>query len=100
MDFDKMGFDTEQIAPDSENTLIPGHMITGYKMKFRSIFTLFDYDKAGQEAMLKYEEKYHIPSIHLHAEKDLSDTVAKYGLLKIRNMLLPIMEGKLKLITT
>jgi hypothetical protein len=100
MDFDKMGFDTEQIAPDSENTLIPGHMITGYKMKFRSIFTLFDYDKAGQEAMLKYEEKYHIPSIHLHAEKDLSDTVAKYGLLKTRNMLLPIMEGKLKLVTT
>ena len=97
MYFELLGLDTEQIAPDSENTLIPGHIIAMYKMKYRNIFTLFDNDDPGIKAMEKYQEKYHIPGILFPYEKDLSDTGAKYKLQKTKELFLPIWEEKLKL---
>jgi len=68
----------EAVAPHSENTLIPEHIIEAYKHKYKLIVTLLDNDEAGIKAMKKYQEKYDIPYAHLEGEKDLSDNIAKY----------------------
>jgi hypothetical protein len=93
MCFMKLGFrNAEAVAPDSENTLIPEHVVHAYKMKYKGICTLFDNDVAGIGAMKKYQTKYDIPSIHLELEKDLSDSIEKHGVRKVREILLPLLK--------
>lgn len=88
--FIKLGFkNIEVIAPDSENTLIPEHVISAYRLKYKNICTLFDIDQAGLNAMAKYQDKYNMPSVVFNMEKDLSDSVEKYGLTKVREEITP-----------
>jgi len=93
MDFNKLGYtNAEAVAPNSENTLIPEHIITAYKLKYKGICTLFDNDKAGIDAMIKYKEKYDIPMIHLKMSKDLSDSIKDVGLFKVKEVLTPLLR--------
>ena len=94
MTFVKLGYNNaEAVAPDSENTLIPDHIMTSYKFKYKNVCTLFDDDEAGIEAMNKYSERYDIPFVHLQmGAKDLSDCVKEFGLLKVKSVLTPLLK--------
>jgi hypothetical protein len=89
----------ETVAPDSENTLIPKNVIKAYQDKFSQVVTLFDIDDPGKKAMLKYKEQYGIQSIELNLEKDLSDSVAKYGQEKVKEILKPLLRTALNIKT-
>jgi hypothetical protein len=96
--FSKLGYNNaEAVAPDSENTIIPEHVINAYKFKYKNIATLFDNDSAGIESMKKYNKKYDIPFIILNMSKDLSDSIKDFGLIKTRTMLTPLLKEKLTL---
>jgi len=53
---------------------------------------LFDNDQPGINSMKKYQEMYGFDYIILDMEKDLSDSVKKYGIEKVRGTLLPLMK--------
>ena len=96
MAFTKLGYkNAEAIAPDSENTLIPEHVINAYRHKYKSIITLFDNDVAGIESMKKYHSKYDIPYVILELSKDLSDSIRDHGINKTRDILTPLLKEKL-----
>lgn len=100
MAFRKLGYkNAEAIAPDSENSMIPEHVITAYKHKYKSICTLFDNDAAGIESMKKYKEKYDLPSVLLPMSKDLSDSVKDTSLTKVREVLTPLLKEVLTPVT-
>ena len=96
MAFEKLGFNNaEAIAPDSENVLIPEHLITAYKSKYKVVCTLLDNDAPGIRAMKKYEEEYGIPYAHLKLEKDLADAVAAHGIRNTRIQIFPVLTKAL-----
>lgn len=96
MAFTKLGYkNAEAIAPDSENTLIPEHVINAYRHKYKDIITLFDNDAAGIESMKKYHSKYDIPYVVLELSKDLSDSIRDHGISKTREVLTPLLKEKL-----
>lgn len=96
MTFIKLGFkNAEAIAPDSENTLIPEHVIEACKRNYKNLCTLFDNDDAGIKAMKKYEERYKIPYVTLDMEKDISDSVEKHGITKVRELIMPLLSNTL-----
>jgi len=90
------GYNTEVVAPDSENTIIPNGAVAMYKIKYKSICTLFDNDEAGIKAAQKYQEQYDIPGVILPMSKDLSDSVRDYGIPETRKVLQPLLKQALK----
>lgn len=95
MFFNKLGYNAETVAPDSENTLIPEHIINSYRLKYQGICTLFDNDQAGIESAKKYETKYGIKSVILPLSKDLSDSGKEHGILKVKEILTPLLKEAL-----
>ena len=83
---------TEAIAPDSENSLIPESLLKDITSKYKKVFVLFDNDEPGIKSMKKYKERYGFDYVLLDMEKDLSDSVKKYGLVKTRETLLPLLK--------
>jgi hypothetical protein len=97
MAFMKLGYpEAEAVAPDSENTLIPQHVIGAYRLKYKNVSTLFDNDDPGIEAMEKYRERYGIKGAHLKLSKDLSDSMKDHGLLKVKQELTPLLRKSLE----
>lgn len=92
----KFGYNVEVVAPDSENSIISSAAITVYKTKYKAICTLFDYDAAGIAAMERYKQIYNLPAVVLPLEKDLSDSVVKYGIDETRKVLQPLLKEALK----
>ena len=45
--------------------------------------------------MNKYKERYQIPSVVLEMEKDLSDSVEKHGITKVRELIMPLLSNTL-----
>ena len=82
----------ESIAPDSENSMIAESIIIKLKAKYKKVIVLFDNDEAGIKSMLKYKERYDLDYITLDFEKDLSDTVKKYGVDFTRDVLLKLIK--------
>lgn len=94
----KLGYaNVEQVAPDSENTLIGEHVITAYRHKYKNVCTLFDNDEAGIAAMKKYSDLYGINYVHLEIEKDISDAIKEHGLNKIREAVTPLLRKALNI---
>jgi hypothetical protein len=97
MAFNKLNYkNAEAIAPDSENTLIPEHIISAYKHKYKGICTLFDNDLAGIESMKKYKDKYDIPYVVLDMSKDLSDSLRDHNIIKVKEVLTPLLKQALQ----
>lgn len=69
------------IAPNSESELIDDYikLVNSYSEKY----IIFDNDKAGLNAMLKYKAQYDIPILHLKMGKDISDSVKDYGAKRV-----------------
>jgi hypothetical protein len=94
----KLGYaNVEQVAPDSENTLIGEHVITAYRHKYKNVCTLFDNDEAGIAAMKKYSDRYGMNYVHLEIEKDISDAIKEHGLDKIREAVTPLLRKALNI---
>lgn len=85
----------ECIAPDSENTMISESTINKLNKSYKSIIVLFDNDEPGIKAAERYKHKYNFSYVVLPMEKDLSDSVAKHGIDKVRDMLLPLLKQSL-----
>jgi 5S rRNA maturation endonuclease (ribonuclease M5) len=85
----------EAIAPDSENSMIPRNIIEELKTKYNQILVLFDNDEPGMNSMIKYKERYNLNYINLNLEKDLSDSVKKYGVEIIRTELFNLIKNAL-----
>jgi hypothetical protein len=86
---------SEAIAPDSENTMIPENIMSSISSKYEKICVLFDNDEPGIKAAEKYKTKYGFNYVVLPMEKDLSDSIAKHGVDKVRDVLLPLLKQAL-----
>lgn len=96
LSFNALGFKTiECIAPDSENTLIPDATLWELKDKYDTITTLFDNDDAGKKAVDRYNDKYGIQGFTLDLEKDVSDSVKKYGKDVVKSYLIPLLTERI-----
>lgn len=88
MCFVKLGYRHIQvIAPDSENSMLTEHTVNMLKSKFKKICVLFDNDAPGIASMQKYQDRFGFEPILLDMEKDLSDSVAVHGLIKVKEKL-------------
>jgi len=85
----------EVIAPDSENSMIPKNIIENLKSKYEKILVLFDNDEPGLNSMIKYNTRYDLNYINLNLEKDLSDSIKRYGLDIIRDELFNLIKNAL-----
>jgi len=95
--FTRLGYkQAEAVAPDSENTLIPKHVIGAYRLKYKNICTLFDNDQAGIDGMAKYKEAHGISGCLLLLSKDLTDSMKEHGVQKVKETLTPILNQVLK----
>jgi len=97
MSFNKLGFhNIETVAPDSENTLIPVHVMDSYKLRYKGVCTLFDNDEAGKKAMKKYEDTYGVKGALLPISNDLSDSMRDVGPKQVKEVLTPILQKALR----
>lgn len=86
LSFKSLGFTNfESLAPDSENSIIPSHVMKELQTKYKRVFVLFDNDPAGEVASEKYTNYYGCIKVQLKMSKDLSDSVRDYGLIEVRN---------------
>jgi len=99
---DLLGFNSlnikniESVAPDSENTMINKATIEKYKKKYTKVLVLFDNDEPGKKAMEKYKDLHSITPVIFELEKDLSDSIKKYGIEVTRDALIPILVNSIK----
>lgn len=94
LSFSALGIeDTEFVAPDSENTMIPDSEITKYLNKYKKVLVCFDEDTPGKEAMERYTKKYPAikPMYTNFGVKDIFDAVSKLGTDKVKNGLLKLL---------
>ena len=95
MCFVKLGYNhIEVIAPDSENSMLSERTVNMLKCKFNKICVLFDNDTAGKASMQKYEDRFGFEPILLDMEKDLSDSIAMHGLIKVKEKMNELLKGK------
>lgn len=93
MAFTRLGYEeAEAVAPDSENVLIPVHIIDAYSLKYKGKCSLFDNDDPGIKAMQKYQSRYNIPFVHLTTAKDLADSLRDIGVDATRKALTPLLK--------
>jgi hypothetical protein len=96
MTFQKLQIaNAECIAPDSENTMIGESVMQELSKRYIKIIVLFDNDKPGIQAAERYKLKYGFNYVILTMEKDLSDSIEKYGVEKTRELLLPLLKKAL-----
>jgi len=96
MAYNKLKFiNSEAIAPDSENTMIPENIMSSISSKCKQICLLFDNDEPGIKAAEKYKSKYGFNYIILPMEKDLSDSIKVHGIETVRKELLPLLRNVL-----
>ena len=86
----------ECIAPDSENTLIPETALNKITEKYNDVCVVFDNDDAGIKSMKKYQDKFNFKYVILDLEKDISDSVKKYGIEKTRDILFKLLKQQLR----
>ena len=86
----------ECIAPDSENTLIPEAALNKITEKYNDVCVVFDNDDAGIKSMKKYQDKFNFKYVILDLEKDISDSVKKYGIEKTRDILFKLLKQQLR----
>ncbi len=92
MSFKSLKFKTiDCVAPDSENSFIPDSVMWDYIRKYERVITLFDNDDAGKKAIGRYNEKFGVSGFSLDFEKDISDSVEKYGKEIVKNELVPLL---------
>jgi len=79
MSIKSLKLNIDVIAPDSENSMISKELMSYYISNYRKVIVMFDNDEAGIAAMQKYRSTYGIDVLLLPMAKDISDSIAKYG---------------------
>lgn len=75
----EIGLDVDFIAPpNGEGSLLSYEFITDLQSRYSNILTIFDNDKAGIKAMMKYKAIYDIDFVHLKLEQDLFKNNIRY----------------------
>ncbi len=83
----------EVVAPDSENVMINETEMKKYLEKYKHVKVLFDEDKVGIEAGLRYAAKYRIPVVETNFKvKDVFDAVEKYKQETVRTELVNLLK--------
>jgi hypothetical protein len=96
MAFEELKFKTiECIAPDSENSRIPEKIMWELIKKYERVITVFDNDEAGMKAVERYKEMYGIDGFALDMEKDVADSVAKYGKEPVKLRLVSLLTERI-----
>ena len=72
--------------------MISETIINKLSKKYKSIIVLFDNDEPGIKAAERYKHKYNFSYVVLPMEKDLSDSIEKHGVDKVRGILLPLLK--------
>jgi len=69
------------IAPNSEHSFIPDHVMDKLKKRFNNIYVWFDNDEGGIKGSASFAEKFELPFTHnpIGEPKDPSDFVKKYS---------------------
>ncbi len=80
------------IAAPSENSLLKEGYVEFLKSNYKGLITILDNDTAGIKAMNDYYQKYNIPFVNLDMEKDIADTVKKYGPKQTKKVLFPLLK--------
>jgi hypothetical protein len=93
MGFVALGYaNAEAIAPDSENCMMPAHIMTMLLLKYKKVVILFDNDQGGLISAKKYLEKYAIPYVILEMSKDLTDSIKDHNINRVREVLTPAIK--------
>lgn len=101
MAFNRLGYtNAEAVAPDSENCLLPSHIMSLFKLKYKGICSLYDNDDAGIASMKKLKEREGIPYVILELSKDISDSIRDHGICHVREVLTPLLKSVLNEKTT
>jgi hypothetical protein len=96
MAYNKLKFiNSEAIAPDSENTMIPENIMNSLSTKYQDVCLLFDNDEPGIKSAERYKSKYGFNYVILNMEKDLSDSIKVHGIETVRKELLPLLRNVL-----
>ncbi|KKN88725.1 hypothetical protein LCGC14_0246160 [marine sediment metagenome] len=74
-------YDLLSIAPASETVIFPEKFMAIVLKSFDQLFTLFDNDKAGKIASIKYRDQYNTTPLLFPSdmEKDFTDNLVSYG---------------------
>jgi len=86
---------TECIAPDSENSMIPTNFMKTYIDKFSKIIVLFDNDEPGIKSAKKYQKQYGFDYINLKLSKDLSDSIKDTNIKTVREAVFKLLKTKI-----
>lgn len=86
----------ELVAPDSENVTITQKQIDKYKTEYEFVFTMFDNDIAGMNAMQHYKDLYNISYIYFNVEKDIAECVKQHGIANTKIFLTPLIKNAIR----
>ncbi len=74
-----LGLRLDILAPDSENVMFSQVEIDDFRKRYKAIVVYLDSDPAGVRGMQSYRDKYGLPLIYIHKEKDISDVRKIHG---------------------
>jgi hypothetical protein len=95
MSLKSLKLNIDYVAPDSENTMIRKEIIEKYLEDYRLVMVMFDNDEAGIRSMEKYRDTYPVRAAILPLSKDPSDSFRDFGVKKVRQVLIPIINRNL-----
>lgn len=84
------GFGINAVAPNSETLFITDKQLEEFKSRFKHILVLYDNDRPGKHNLWKIRKDH--PELNYFCmpkalEKDFTDTIAKYGVEKMRELI-------------
>lgn len=76
----ELDLNIEYVAPPSENTMISKDKMEWLKSKYKFLLTMFDNDKEGIKAMIRYKNAYNLPYVHMKLKKDSAENNSNYSI--------------------
>lgn len=95
LSLDSFNLDCEYIAPMSEKMIIDVEDIKFFKSMYKNVFTLFDNDKTGVQAMMLYKKLYDINFIYIPRYKDIAEFCANEPYDIVQRELIPAIDKAL-----
>lgn len=96
MTLKSIGYNLDVLAPESENTVIKPYIMRNLMHKYKHVITLFDNDKAGMDAVAKYNKLYNISGCVSPLCKDISDAMKEHGVKNLHKELKPLLKKTIK----
>lgn len=81
--------DCEYVCPIAEKVVIDVETIKFYKKMYKKVFTLFDNDRTGIQAMMLYKQLYDIDFIYIPNYKDIAEFCEHEDYHDVQRQLIP-----------